>query len=92
MGALTDTLARVPPLLAQHVLLAGSALLIGILIAVPLGVVSARRPGVARVALGFASLVQTVPSLALLALFYPLLLALSSLVGGGIRRSASCRR
>ena len=82
---MTEAFARVPPLLAQHVLLAGSALLLGILIAVPLGVVSARRPAVARVALGFASLVQTIPSLALLALFYhPLLLALSALVGGGI--------
>ena len=81
---IADALARVTPLLAQHVLLAGSALLLGILIAVPLGVVSARRPAVARIALGFASLVQTIPSLALLALFYPLLLALSALVGGGI--------
>ncbi|NWM54757.1 ABC transporter permease subunit, partial [Escherichia coli] len=34
--------------------------------------------------LGFASLVQTIPSLALLALFYPVLLSLSALVGGGI--------
>ena len=84
MNGVADAFARVPPLLAQHVLLAGSALLLGILIAVPLGIVSARRPGVARVALGLASLVQTIPSLALLALFYPLLLALSSLVGGGI--------
>ena len=83
-SGIADAFARVPPLLAQHVLLAGSALLLGILIAVPLGVVSARRPAVARVALGFASLVQTIPSLALLALFYPLLLALSALVGGGI--------
>ena len=47
---------------------------------------SGRRatPRVARVALGFASLVQTIPGLALLALFYPLLLSLSALVGGGI--------
>ncbi len=84
MNDIADAFARVPPLLAQHVLLAGSAMLLGILIAVPLGVVSARRPAVARVALGFASLVQTIPSLALLALFYPVLLALSALVGGGI--------
>jgi osmoprotectant transport system permease protein len=36
------------------------------------------------VALATAGLIQTVPGLALLALFYPLLLALSALVGGGI--------
>ncbi|WP_375394441.1 ABC transporter permease/substrate-binding protein [uncultured Sphingomonas sp.] len=84
MSGIGDAFSRVPPLLAQHVLLAGSALVLGMLIAVPLGVLSARRPAVARVALGFASLVQTIPSLALLALFYPLLLALSGLVGGGI--------
>ena len=84
MSAFWDAMARVPPLLAGHVLLAGSALLLGIVISLPLGMWSARRPAVARVALGFASLVQTIPSLALLALFYPLLLILSSLVGGGI--------
>ncbi|WP_183982442.1 ABC transporter permease/substrate-binding protein [Sphingomonas jinjuensis] len=77
-------MGRVPPLLAQHVLLAGAALLLGMTISLPLAVWSARRPGVARVALGAASLVQTVPGLALLALFYPLLLWLSGLVGGGI--------
>jgi osmoprotectant transport system permease protein len=84
MTAFVDALSRVPPLLAQHVLLAAAALLLGIAISLPLAILSARNAGVARVALGFASLVQTVPSLALLALFYPLLLWLSALVGGGI--------
>ncbi len=79
-----DALARVPDLLAAHLLLAASALVLGIVISLPLAIWSARRPAVARVALGFASLVQTIPSLALLALFYPLLLSLSALVGGGI--------
>lgn len=84
MSAFADALARVPPLLAAHVLLAASALALGIAISLPLAVWSARRPGGARVALGVASLIQTVPALALLALFYPLLLWLSGLVGGGI--------
>jgi osmoprotectant transport system permease protein len=77
-------LGRVPPLLAQHVLLAVAALALAVAIAGPLAILSARRPRVARVALGFASLVQTIPSLALLALFFPVLLSLSALVGGGI--------
>lgn len=71
---MTNAFARVPDLAAQHLLLAMAALALGIAIAVPLGFWSAHRPGAARVALGFASLVQTIPSLALLALFYPVLL------------------
>ena len=82
--ALNDALIRVPDLLASHILLAGSALLLGLAISLPLCVWSARRPFVARATLGLASLIQTIPSLALLALFYPLLLALSGLVGGAI--------
>ncbi len=84
MSAFLDALTRVPPLLASHVLLSAAALMLGIAISLPLAIWSARNAAVARVALGFASLVQTVPSLALLALFYPLLLSLSALVGGGI--------
>jgi len=79
-----DAMARVPDLLAAHVLLAASALVLGLVISLPLAIWSARRPLVARAALGFASLIQTIPSLALLALFYPLLLSLSAMVGGGI--------
>ncbi|MDB5701682.1 MAG: transporter permease subunit [Sphingomonadales bacterium] len=71
---------RLPPLLAAHVVLAASALLLGLIIALPVGVYAARHPRFGRVALGFASLVQTIPSLALLALFYPLLLAISAVV------------
>ncbi len=84
MTAFLDALGRVPPLLAQHVLLSAAALLLGIAISLPLAILAARRPRAGSVILGFASLVQTVPSLALLALFYPLLLWLSALVGGGI--------
>ncbi|MEP9359305.1 ABC transporter permease/substrate-binding protein [Sphingomonas sp. KR3-1] len=74
-----SALDRVPELLAQHLLLAFAALLLGLVIALPLAVFSARNRVVGRIALGFASLVQTIPSLALLALFYPILLSLSGL-------------
>lgn len=70
-----DAFERVPTLLASHILLAATAMLLGILMAVPLGVFAVRHARFGRVALGFASVVQTIPSLALLALFYPLLLA-----------------
>ncbi|WP_293881768.1 ABC transporter permease/substrate-binding protein [Sphingomonas sp.] len=76
----SDALSRLPPLLASHIVLAAAALFLGMVIALPMGVVAARHPRFGRVALGFASLVQTIPSLALLALFYPLLLALSGVV------------
>lgn len=81
---MNEALARVPDLAAQHLLLAMAALALGLVVALPLVVFSARSPALARWTLGFASLIQTIPSLALLALFYPLLLALSGLVGGGI--------
>ena len=64
---------------AQHVLLSASALALGVAISLPLAVASARRPRLRFAVLAIASLVQTIPGLALLALFYPLLLGLSAL-------------
>ena len=68
-----------PDYLSQHVLLSAASLCCGLLISVPLTIAASRSPRVRWPVLAFASIVQTVPSLALLALFYPLLLALSSL-------------
>ena len=79
-----DAIAQLPALLAAHVLLSAAALALALVVGLPLALVAARRPRLRRIALGFASLVQTIPGLALLALFYPLLLGLSTLVGGGI--------
>ncbi|WP_417592871.1 ABC transporter permease/substrate-binding protein [Parasphingorhabdus sp.] len=76
--------ARVPELLAAHVQISVSALFLAMIICLPLAIWAARSPRVAAVALTVASLVQTIPGLALLALFYPLLLGLSALLGGGI--------
>lgn len=78
-----EAFARVPSLLASHVLIAFAALALGLIIALPGGVFAARHKRFGRVALGFASLVQTIPSLALLALFYPLLLIVSRATGDG---------
>jgi len=78
-----NAFARVPELLAAHVQLSFSSLLLALLLCLPLAVWAARVPKVASVVLIFASLVQTIPGLALLALFYPLLLGLSSIFGGG---------
>ncbi|MEL7188468.1 MAG: ABC transporter permease/substrate-binding protein [Pseudomonadota bacterium] len=70
--------------LAAHVVLAASAIGLGIVVALPLAVWASRSPAVARLALGFASLVQTIPALALLALFFPILLSLRAVFGEGL--------
>ena len=71
--------ALLPGYLAGHVLLSACALAVGLIVSLPLALAAARIAAVRWPALALASLVQTVPSLALLALFYPLLLALSAL-------------
>ncbi len=78
---MSDAFIRVPELMASHLLLAMAAMALGIVISLPLGVAAARHPRLGRVVLGAASLIQTIPSLALLALFYPMLLAVRGLVG-----------
>ena len=70
--------------LAAHVVLAAAALLLGLAVALPLAVWASRSRTVERTALGFASLVQTIPALALLALFFPLLLSLRAVFGEGL--------
>jgi osmoprotectant transport system permease protein len=84
MGSLTSALDQLPGLAASHLLLAAAAMALALAISLPLGVLAAARAGLRRGVLGFASLVQTIPGLALLALFYPLLLGLSALVGGRV--------
>jgi osmoprotectant transport system permease protein len=68
-----------PNYLGQHVLLSACALGLGIGLSLPLAVAASRQPRLRWIVLLLAGLVQTIPSLALLALFYPLLLALSAL-------------
>jgi len=76
-----ETLFGLGGKLTAHIVLASSAIGLGVLVALPLAVWAARSPLVARVALGFASLVQTIPALALLALFFPVLLSLRAVFG-----------
>src|SRR5271155_2390444 len=67
-----------PGYLAQHVLLSAAALALGIALALPLAVLASRHAHARFLALATASLIQTIPALALLALFYPFLLGLSA--------------
>ena len=56
----------------RHLQLAGFSLLLAIIVGIPLGIVASRGGAVGHVILGFAGVVQTIPSLALLALLVPL--------------------
>lgn len=84
MSDLLTALLKLGDQMAAHVLLAASAIALGIVVALPLAVWASRSQTVARVALGFASLVQTIPALALLALFFPILLSLRAVFGEGL--------
>jgi osmoprotectant transport system permease protein len=75
---LAAALRVLPDYLGHHVRLSAAALALGLLISLPLAVAAGRSARWRWPLLTFASLVQTIPSLALLALFYPLLLLLSS--------------
>ncbi|HEX4638595.1 MAG TPA: glycine betaine ABC transporter substrate-binding protein [Chthoniobacterales bacterium] len=56
----------------RHLELAGLSLLLSILVGIPLGIWASRGGALGQLILGFAGIVQTIPSLALLALLVPL--------------------
>ena len=57
---------------ARHLELAAFSLLLSVLVGIPLGIWASRGGAIGHVILGFAGVVQTIPSLALLALLVPL--------------------
>ena len=73
-----------PGYLSEHVVLSASAMALGLLVSLALVIAAVRSERVRWPVLAFASLIQTVPSLALLALFYPLLLAISELTESAV--------
>ena len=68
-----EQLLLLPRLLTAHLGLSLFSLLVGVCISVPLGVLASRRSWLGRWLLSGAALVQTIPSLALLALMVPVL-------------------
>jgi len=76
---IAQAFARLPDYLGGHVLISSTALALGIAISLPLAFAALRRPALRGTLLAVASIIQTIPGLALLALFYPLLLALAAL-------------
>ncbi len=59
-------------LTARHLYLTGVAVLAACAIGIPLGIAASRRPRLAALALGSAGVLQTIPSIALLAFMLPL--------------------
>ena len=74
-----EALSHLPDYLGNHVRVSVTALALGLAVSLPLAIISRNRPLLRGALLGLASIVQTIPGLALLALFYPLLLALAAL-------------
>ncbi|OTN88233.1 glycine betaine/carnitine/choline ABC transporter permease [Enterococcus sp. 7E2_DIV0204] len=58
--------------IGEHIFISGIALLLGILFAVPIGILLTRTKRTAAIVIGLTSALQTVPSLALLALMIPI--------------------
>ncbi len=75
---LSEALGHLADYLGNHVRVSLAALALGLLASLPLAILARNRAVLRGALLGLASIVQTVPGLALLALFYPLLLALAS--------------
>ena len=73
-----EALTHLTDYLGNHVRVSVTALVLGLVVSLPLAIAARNRPVMRGALLGLASIVQTVPGLALLALFYPLLLALAA--------------
>jgi osmoprotectant transport system permease protein len=72
-NAMNDSLPRkLAHWTLRHLQLAGFSLLLSIIVGIPLGIIASRGGAVGELILGFAGVVQTIPSLALLALLVPL--------------------
>lgn len=56
----------------RHLQLAGFSLVLSVIFGIPLGIVASRGGAIGHAILGLASIVQTIPSLALLALLVPI--------------------
>ncbi|NVM33082.1 ABC transporter permease [Pediococcus acidilactici] len=56
----------------QHIYISAVALALGIIVAVPLGMLLMRAPKISGAVIGLASVMQTIPALALLAIMIPI--------------------
>ena len=75
---MSDQLSLLPEYLTAHLQLSLLALLLGLVLSLPTGIWVSRRKWLEAPVLGAASVLQTIPSLALLAFMVPLLAALGT--------------
>lgn len=77
MGAFFDFLSshghKLLELTWEHLYISLFAVLLGVIVAIPLGIALTRVPKIAGVVIGIVSVIQTFPSLAILAFFIPIL-------------------
>ncbi|MFQ5791743.1 MAG: ABC transporter permease [Acidobacteriota bacterium] len=83
LGFLIERRVEVLTMTAEHLFLVLISTGVAVLVGVPLGLYLTRRPSLARPVIGFASVMQTVPSLALFGFLIPI-----PLVGGIGNRTA----
>ena len=77
--------AELAALIFEHLFLVGVSIGIALLIGVPLGILLTRKPALSKPVLGFANIMQTVPSLALFGFLIPVNLILFDIrILGGI--------
>ncbi|MEY8699996.1 ABC transporter permease [Streptococcus ferus] len=55
----------------EQIYISATALILGVLVAVPVGIILTRFPKTAKLVIGLTSMLQTIPSLALLAMMIP---------------------
>jgi osmoprotectant transport system permease protein len=72
-SAWRERLRRITSYTGQHLFLVGMSMVLGIMVAVPLGLLAAKLPRAKSGIFLTVSIIQTIPSLALLALMIPLL-------------------
>lgn len=75
---MSEQLALLPTYLTAHLALSLAALMLGVLVSVPLGVLVHRHHRLEAPVLGLASVLQTIPGLALLAIMVPALAAIGA--------------
>jgi len=81
MDTLGIPLPELLRLVQAHLFLSGCAVLAATLVGLPVAILAAHNKWIGAPLLGAVSLAQTIPGLALLALFYPVLLLLGRLTG-----------
>lgn len=72
MNFLTENFSQLILKISEHFLISMTALALGVIFAVPLGLLVSRNNKAANLVIGISSILQTVPSLALLAIMVPI--------------------